>query len=412
MKEGRAFTRMTAFSTGIESTGRNMNSGIYRRRLAILGSTGSVGTQALKVAKHLRESIQVVGLCAGTQTELLAKQLHDTGADWALAKDKQALQLIAADKTKILRDQGELCEILAGPDVDIVLCAISGTAGLQPVLSAIRAGKTIALASKEILVMAGALVMQEAAKSGSRILPVDSEHCAIFQCLEKQAPGSVKRILLTASGGPFHAHPDVNLAEVTVERALRHPTWNMGRKITLDSATLMNKGLEIIEAAWLFDANPEQIEVVIHPQSIVHSMVEFQDSSILAQLSCPDMALPIQFCLQYPKRQPGLTPSLDFSAGLHLDFLPPDLQRFPATALAKQALQAGGAAGAVFNAANEIAVERFCQHEIRFDQISILVAETLQHFPKTSAETLPDILLADQEARCYARQWRKSSVKQ
>jgi len=385
---------------------KNMNSDITRKRLAILGSTGSVGTQALKVAKHLRESIQVIGLCAGTQTELLAKQLDETDAEWALSQDNQALQQIAPAKTKILRDQAELCEVLAGSDVDIVLCAISGTAGLQPVLSAIRAGKTIALASKEILVMAGALVMQEAAKSGSRILPVDSEHCAIFQCLENQAPNSMKRLLLTASGGPFHARPEIDLRKVTVEQALRHPTWNMGRKITLDSATLMNKGLEIIEAAWLFNAKPEQIEVVIHPQSIVHSMVEFLDSSILAQLSCPDMTLPIQFCLQYPKRQPSLTPSLNFSVGFHLDFLPPDLQRFPAPALARQALIAGGAAGAIFNAANEIAVERFCRQEIRFDQISILVAETLNHFPKTSAETLPDILQADQEARRYARQWR------
>ncbi len=382
-----------------------MNSDGSRRRLAILGSTGSVGTQALKVAKHLQDSIEVVGLCAGQQTSMLAKQLRDCSEAWGMSQDNEALRKAAPAQTKILRDEEELCEVICGPTVDIVLCAISGTAGLQPVLSAIRAGKTIALASKEILVMAGALVMQEAAKSGSRILPVDSEHCAIFQCLEKQDRGSMKRLLLTASGGPFHAHPEIDLAGVTLAQALRHPTWSMGRKITIDSATLMNKGLEIIEAAWLFSASPEQIEVVIHPQSIVHSMVEFQDSSVLAQLSCPDMALPIQFCLQYPRRQPGLTPPLDFNAGLKLDFLPPDLQRFPAPALAKQALLSGGASCAIFNAANEIAVERFRRQEIRFDQISILVAETLQHFPKTSAGSLPDILLADREARCYARQW-------
>ncbi len=382
-----------------------MNSGENRKRLAILGSTGSVGTQAVKVAKHLQDSIKVVGLCAGQQTDLLARQLQDTGASWALAQNNFALRNSAPEQTQILANQEELCEVLSGTEVDIVLCAISGTAGLQPVLSAIRAGKTIALASKEILVMAGALVMQEAARSGSRILPVDSEHCAIFQCLEKQPPGSMKRILLTASGGPFHACPEVDLTAVTIEQALRHPTWNMGRKITLDSATLMNKGLEIIEAAWLFNASPEQIEVVIHPQSIVHSMVEFKDSSILAQLSCPDMALPIQFCLQYPQRQPGLTPQLDFSAGIHLDFLPPDLQRFPAPALAKQALLAGAAGGAIFNAANEIAVERFCNQEIRFDQISTLVAETLQKFPKTPGNSLQDILLADREARRFANQW-------
>jgi 1-deoxy-D-xylulose-5-phosphate reductoisomerase len=377
-----------------------------RKRLAILGSTGSVGTQALRVANHLRDSIEVVGLCAGQQTALLAQQLQDSGARWGLSHHHAALRQKAPAKTRILADEQELCEVLAGPEVDIVLCAISGTAGLVPVLSAIRAGKTIALASKEILVMAGALVMREAARSGSRILPVDSEHCAIFQCLENQPPGSLRRILLTASGGPFHAHPEIDLAAVSVEQALRHPTWKMGRKITLDSATLMNKGLEIIEAAWLFKASAEQIEVVIHPQSIVHSMVEFNDSSILAQLSCPDMALPIQFCLQYPKRQTGIIPALDFSSALQLDFLPPDQRRFPALLLAKQALQAGGAAGAVFNAANEIATQRFCEQEIRFDQISQLVAETMWQFPRTAADTLADILQADQEARRFAEQWQ------
>ncbi|MFA6931252.1 MAG: 1-deoxy-D-xylulose-5-phosphate reductoisomerase [Lentisphaeria bacterium] len=382
-----------------------MNSFRNKKRLAILGSTGSVGRQALKVALHFAESIDVVGLCAGHQTERLAEQLQQTGAAWALSQNNDTLGRLAPDNTRILAGQDELCEILSGPNVDIVLCAIVGTAGLRPVLSAIKAGKTIALASKEILVMAGSLVMQEADKSGSKILPVDSEHCAIFQCLEKQTPKSMKRILLTASGGPFHNKPEIKLSEVTLEQALRHPTWNMGRKITLDSATLMNKGLEIIEAAWLFAADAEQIEVVIHPQSIVHSMVEFQDHSILAQLACPDMTLPIQFCLQYPERQPGLTPPLDFTTTIHLDFLPLDQQRFPAPTLAKQVLRNGGAAGAIFNAANEVAVERFCQQKIRFDQISTLVTETLQHFPKTPANSLEEILQADREARIFARQW-------
>ncbi|NLZ63048.1 MAG: 1-deoxy-D-xylulose-5-phosphate reductoisomerase [Lentisphaerae bacterium] len=377
-----------------------------RRRLVILGSTGSIGRQAMKVVERFPERLQVVGLCAGQQTARLAEQLQSCPAAWGQCQDNDGLRRLCGDKTRLLANEEELCAAVAAPEVDIVLCAIVGTAGLRPVLAAIKAGKTIALASKEILVMAGALVMQEAARSGSRILPVDSEHCAIFQCLEHQPRESLRRIILTASGGPFHNHPEIPLSTVTPEQALRHPTWSMGQKITLDSATLMNKGLEIIEAGWLFQVRPEQIQVLIHPQSIVHSLVEFTDHSILAQLAPPDMALPIQFCLNYPERLPGVCQEMDWSKLVTLEFRPPDNERFPALNLARQVLRQGGAAGAVFNAANEVAVERFLAGTLRFDAISLLVAAALKQVPASCADTLEDILQADAKARSFARQWQ------
>ncbi|MDD3696143.1 MAG: 1-deoxy-D-xylulose-5-phosphate reductoisomerase [Lentisphaeria bacterium] len=374
----------------------------HKKRLAILGSTGSIGRQSLEVVRHLSSEFELVGLVAGRQSALLAEQALEFQPQWVMSQQNQALQGKLPAHTRILDNEEQLCEQLAGPDIDLVLCAIVGTAGLLPVLSAIRSGKDIALASKEILVMAGELVMREAAKSGSRILPVDSEHCAIFQCLQGQSEAEFKRILLTASGGPFYADPELDLELVSLEQALQHPTWSMGRKISLDSATMMNKALEIIEAAWLFNARPEQIEVLVHPQSIVHSMVEFKDHSILAQLGLPDMRLPIQYCLQYPQRTPSLQQSMDFSKVWKLEFMPPDLKRFPATELARLALQQGGAAGAVLNAANEVAVERFCRKEISFAKISRIVADTLQKLPKYSADSLEDILMADSEARKFA----------
>ena len=375
---------------------------ISKKRLAILGSTGSVGCQTLEVLRHLAADIELIGLVAGKQTDLLAEQAREFKPQWVMSQHNPALQGKLLPGTRILNSEAELCEQLSGADIDLVLCAIVGTAGFLPVLNAIRSGKDIALASKEILVMAGELIMREAAKSGSKLLPVDSEHCAIFQCLQGQAEPGFKRLLLTASGGPFHNRPELDLNQVSVSQALRHPTWKMGRKISLDSATMMNKALEIIEAAWLFNAKAEQIEVLVHPQSIVHSMVEFKDHSILAQLGIPDMRLPIQYCLLYPQRQASLQQSMDFSQIITLEFEPPDLERFPAPELAKQALRNGGAAGAVLNAANEVAVERFCRQEISFAQISQIVAAALQEFPKCSADSLEDILLADAEARKFA----------
>lgn len=370
-------------------------------RLAILGSTGSIGQQTLRVAEHLRERIEIVGLTAGTRHGLLAEQAAASGARWVLAHDGEALSRQLPAGCRVLSGLSELCDMLCADGVDMVLCAVVGTAAMEPALAAVRAGKTLALASKEILVSAGRVVQAAARQSGARILPVDSEHCAIFQCLQDNGLESVERLLLTASGGPFFRHPEVDLAAVTPAQAMRHPTWQMGQKVTLDSATLMNKGLELIEAHWLFGLPEERIAVVIHPQSIVHSMVEYRDGSVLAQLSCPDMTLPIQYCLTYPERCPGLTPRLDFSRSLQLDFLPPDDGRFPALRLARQALHSGEAGGAVFHSANEAAVELFCGGRIGFTGISRCVEAALAHCGSWPGSDLPELLAAGTEARRF-----------
>ena len=285
------------------------------------------------------------------------------------------------------------------PAADIVLIAIVGTAGLQPALAAIRAGKDIAIASKEILVMAGEIVMREAAKYGVRVLAVDSEHSAIFQCLDGKPANSVRRLWLTASGGPFRATPKAEFPSITVERALKHPSWVMGRKITIDSATLFNKGLEMIEARWLFGIPIERVSVVVHPQSIVHSMVEFIDGSTLAQLSTPDMCLPIQYALTYPERVSSERVKTNFAQIGTLVFEAPDEDRFPALSLARQAAELGGTLPAVFNAANEVAVEAFCNRKITFDQIPLLVARAMESHQLVANPTLEQILIADAWAR-------------
>ena len=282
------------------------------KRIAILGSTGSIGTSTLSVIDGMRSRCSVTGLAAGHNTHLLAEQAAQYSPAWVYAEDANVLakeQLPA--NARILTGRQALCEAVCADDVDIVLCAIVGTAGLRPVLAAIEAGKDIALASKEILVMAGNLVTAAARKTGARLLPVDSEHCAIFQCLDGKPHSDLNRIILTCSGGPFRDRKDLDLSNVTLEQTLKHPTWSMGRKITIDSATLMNKGLEMIEAGWLFGVPESQVEVVIHPQSIIHSMVEFRDGSVLAQMGYPDMRLPIHYCLNYPERIPGVARHMD-----------------------------------------------------------------------------------------------------
>lgn len=373
------------------------------KRLAILGSTGSIGANTLKVVSAHGDRLSVTGLAAGHRGDVLAAQAHTYAPSWLYAAAPDALaKQVLPPQCRILRSQDELVAAVCADDVNMVLCAIVGTAGLRPVLEAIKAGKDIALASKEILVMAGALVSAAAAKSGSRILPVDSEHCAIFQCLDQHPRHELKRVILTASGGPFHGRPEVDLSRVSVDQALAHPTWSMGRKITIDSATLMNKGLELIEAGWLFGIPEDRIEVVIHPQSIIHSMVEFRDNSILAQMGYPDMALPIQYCLTYPERLPCPVQAMDFSKSLQLSFTPPDNERFPALSLARHAMRAGGAMGAVFNAANEVAVERFCQREIPFSRIAEIVAKTMDACANAQGNDLAEILTADQQARLCA----------
>lgn len=370
------------------------------KRIVILGSTGSIGENALCVARHLGARIEVVGLVARRRAARLAEQAREFGCAWVYTPLAEGRAELAGDlpgDCRSLRDDEELCAAVTADEVDMVLCAIVGTAGLAPVLAAIRAGKDIALASKEILVMAGELVMAEARRHGVRILPVDSEHCAIFQCLEGHA--RPVRLLLTASGGPFHARPELDLATVTPALALAHPTWNMGAKITVDSATLMNKGLEMIEARWLFGLEPDRIETVVHPQSIVHSLVEFADGSILAQLGHPDMRLPIQFCLTYPQRFPSQVRRMDFRQAHTLAFEPPDEDRFPALRLAREALCAGMGATCAFNAANEVAVERFLAERLPFPAIWGVVDEVLARTALGSFQTVDEAIAADREAR-------------
>lgn len=383
------------------------------KNVVILGSTGSIGENSLQVAKHLGDAIQVVGVAAGRCAERLAEQAAEFGCRWAYIADPsraRGLPDLLPDGCRAVDDENALCELVAAPDVDLVLCAIVGTAGLRPVLAAIEAGKDIALASKEVLVMAGAMVMQRVHEKGVRLLPVDSEHCALFQCLDGQPSRGVGRLILTASGGPFRQASVKELNEVTPEQALAHPTWNMGRKVTIDSATLMNKGLELIEAHWLFDVACERLDVVVHPQSIIHSMVEFVDGSILAQMGVPDMRLPIQYCLTYPERCPSLQRPMPFAEALTLEFEPPDHDRFPALRLAKSAIEAGGTMPAVLNAANEVAVDAFCEGRCSFPGISRTVEAVMEAHDVAGAEEFDVVLMADAWARRQASEWLKKGT--
>ncbi|MDB6109656.1 MAG: 1-deoxy-D-xylulose 5-phosphate reductoisomerase [Pedosphaera sp.] len=380
------------------------------KNVVLLGSTGSIGTSTIKVAEDLPDRIRLVGLAAGNNLELLLEQTR---------KHKPAAVSIAdPEKAKVARDTlGFSTEVFSGaegliklatlPAADIVLIAIVGTAGLQPALAAIRAGKDIAIASKEILVMAGEIVMNEARKHGVRVLAVDSEHSAIFQCLDDKPGSSVRNLWLTASGGPFRNNPKEDFANITVERALKHPSWVMGRKITIDSATLFNKGLEMIEARWLFDVEMARVKVVVHPQSIVHSMVEFVDGSIIAQISTPDMCLPIQYALTYPERVASDRVQTNFAKLGTLTFEEPDIERFPSINLARRAGEEGGTLPAVLNAANEIAVEAFVNRKVSFLQITEIVRQTMERHKNVSQPTLEQILEADLWARSEALSWRQ-----
>ena len=377
-----------------------------KKRIVLLGSTGSIGENALRVVSHLSAELTVLGLAAGRRADRVSEQAAAFGCNWvyvAEADARSSMKIGLPDGVRVLRNEEALCKAVAHPEVDIVLCAIVGTGGLRPVLSAIRAGKDIALASKEILVMAGELVMAEAERCGVRIISVDSEHSALFQCLEGRRIDHVRRLVLTASGGPFREFTEADLHKVTPEQALAHPTWTMGAKITIDSATMMNKGLELIEARWLFGLQPDSIDVVVHPQSVIHSLVEFVDSSTLAQMSYPDMCVPIQYALTFPERRGGLLEPLDFTKRLDLSFLPPDNARFPAINLAREALSRGGTAPAVYNAANEVAVESFCSKRISFPQIWQTVESVLKKHMPTQKPTLEDILAADDWARQATR---------
>ncbi len=376
------------------------------KNVVLLGSTGSIGTSTLKVAEDLPDRIRIVGLAAGNNAQLLFEQAQKFRPEAVSLNDTAGageLQRAFGTSPQVLAGNDGLLKLATLPSADIVLIAIVGTAGLQPALAAIRAGKDIAVASKEILVMAGEIVMEEARRQGVRVLPVDSEHSAIFQCLDGKPPASVRRLWLTASGGPFRRTPREEFAAITVERALKHPSWVMGNKITIDSATLFNKGLETIEARWLFDVEMARVGVVVHPQSVVHSLVEFVDGSILAQLSTPDMCLPIQYALTYPERVNSERVQTDFAKIGNLSFEAPDPERFPALNLARRAGEVGGTMPAVLNAANEVAVEAFCQRRIGFPGISETVARVMDRHQAVAHPNLAQILEADAWARAAAR---------
>lgn len=372
------------------------------KNVVLLGSTGSIGTSAIKVAEDLPDRIRLVGLAAGGNVELLARQTVKHRPEAVSISDSaKALELesVLGATARVHAGAEGLITLATLPSADIVLIAIVGTAGLQSALAAIRAGKDIAVASKEILVMAGEIVMNEAREQGVRVLAVDSEHSAIFQCLDGKAPSSVRKLWLTASGGPFRQTLKKDFPNITVERALKHPSWVMGRKITIDSATLFNKGLEMIEARWLFDIEMDRVSVVVHPQSVVHSMVEFIDGSIIAQLSTPDMCLPIQYALTYPDRVGSDRVQTNLAQLGSLTFEEPDFDRFPALGLARRAGEIGGTMPAVLNAANEVGVEAFCNRKIGFEQISQTVAGVMNSHQLTKCPRLEQILEADAWAR-------------
>ena len=381
------------------------------RRVVVLGATGSIGDSALKVARDIPERMEIVGLAANRNAEKLASAANETRAPAVCLVDEKnidALQRALEYKPRIFAGDAGLREIACLSDADMVLVAIVGTGGLRPTLAAIEAGKDLAVASKEILVMAGEIVMRKARDNSLQVLPVDSEHNAIFQCLEGKNSLDVRRIILTASGGPFRETPGKDFDSITPEQALKHPTWNMGPKITIDSATLFNKGLEMIEAHWLFDVEMKRVEVVIHPQSIVHSMVEFTDGSTLAQLSYSNMCFPIQYAVTWPDRVPNTLPPLDFSKLSKLEFFTPRYEDFPALNLARRAGETGGTLPAVMNAANEIAVAAFLDRRLRFPDIWHVVEEVMNRHTAIAHPNLDAILEADQWARREAQEYVKS----
>lgn len=387
--------------------------------VTILGATGSIGVSTLDVLGRHPERFRVFALTAQRQWQPLAKQCLKHQPRYAVMSDGAAALALAESlraqgcRTEVLQGEEALNQVAAHAEVDIVMAAIVGAAGLLPSLSAVKAGKKVLLANKEALVMAGGLFTRAVAEHGATLLPIDSEHNAIFQCLPNQGAdcmaggltkGGVRRILLTASGGPFLNTPSEDLARVTPEQACAHPNWSMGQKISVDSASMMNKGLELIEACWLFNARPDQIDIVVHPQSVIHSMVEYADGSVLAQLGNPDMRTPIAHALAWPERIDSGVASLDLITTARLDFSPPDYQRFPCLNLARQAAETGATAPALLNAANEVAVEAFLDRRVRFDQIAEVIAEVLERLPIYEPDALAVVQNADSEARSLARQ--------
>jgi len=382
-----------------------------RKRVVVLGATGSIGESALKVARDIPERVEIVAMAANSNAEKLAAAANELRPESVCLVDKGKIDILEralAYQPRIFCGEEGLREIACLTSADMVLVAIVGTAGLRPALAAIEAGKDLAVASKEILVMAGEIVMREAREKGVHVLPVDSEHNAIFQCLDGRA-SEIRRIILTASGGPFREMPRPKFDSITSEQALKHPTWNMGPKITIDSATLFNKGLEMIEAHWLFGVEMKRVEVVIHPQSIVHSLVEFADGSTLAQLSYSDMCFPIQYAITWPERVANTLPPLDFSKLAKLEFFAPRYEDFPALSLARRAGEIGGTLPAVMNAANEIAVAAFLDGQVRFPSIWQIVERTMNEHASVAHADLEAILAADQWAREEATRIAKTS---
>ena len=390
-----------------------------RQWITVLGATGSIGVSTLDVIARHADRYAVFALTGYSRMDVLHAQClqHDplfaVVADAAQADQLQARLQLAGVQTRVLHGCEALAEVAADQRVDVVMAAIVGAAGLSPTLAAVRAGKRVLLANKEALVMSGALFMQAVRDSGARLLPIDSEHNAIFQCMPSDyASGlgnvGVRRILLTASGGPFREMPLSELAHVTPAQACAHPNWSMGQKISVDSASMMNKGLELIEACWLFDARPEQVEVVVHPQSVVHSLVDYVDGSVLAQLGNPDMRTPIAHALAWPERIDSGVSALDLLLTARLDFQAPDPQRFPCLRLARQAFEAGGTACAILNAANEIAVQAFLEQRIGFTDIPVIIEHSLNCLSPVPVKELAQVMLADAQARECAQQWLAS----
>ncbi|HVK38429.1 MAG TPA: 1-deoxy-D-xylulose-5-phosphate reductoisomerase [Candidatus Kapabacteria bacterium] len=378
------------------------------QQITILGSTGSIGVQTLDVIRSNPDRYRAAYLTSNVNIDRLERQVAEFAPDGVVVSDpEQAAEARRrfGDRVEVLEGDEALASVAADPAVDIVMSALVGFAGLQPTIAAVRAGKRVALANKETMVVAGELINRLRAEHGATIIPVDSEHSAIFQCLVGEEPSSIGRLVLTASGGPFRELPAESFGAITAIEALRHPNWSMGPKITIDSATLMNKGLEVIEARWLFDIGAERVDVVVHPQSIIHSMVEFVDGSVKAQLGLPDMRLPIQYAMAYPERIAASYGRLDLASVGTLSFFEPDTERFPALRLAYAALERGGTAPSVLNAANEIAVAAFLAEEIAFPQISALIERALSEASIAEDPSLVNILEADKRTREAVRSY-------
>ena len=379
------------------------------KRIAVLGSTGSIGTSCLEVIAAHQSEMTLAGISANSSWELLSRQATSFSPRFAVLCDTSLEGHIdntafGQDTELLFGDEG-IHKLVTDPDIDVVVTGIVGAAGLRGTWAALESGKRVAVANKETLVVAGPLVMDLARTHGAEVIPVDSEHSAVFQAMQAGQPREIRRIILTSSGGPFRGSTSEELAQVTPESALAHPTWQMGPKITVDSATMMNKALEVIEARWLFGLDVDQIEIAVHPQSIVHSLVEFVDGSVIAQLSPPDMKLPIQYALTYPQRIPSPTTPLDFNTAFSLDFEPPNLDAFPALRLGFEVARRGGSAGAVLNAANEVAVERFLDGRLGFNDIPRLCQDILDNHDFDTSPTLDDLLNQDRRARTEAQSW-------